>query len=225
MSPAETIPYYNFINYPDNVLQFPGGRKNFDRFFAKLDTLTHYGEGKINILHIGGSHVQAGTLSNRLREDMFTLADGIKGERGFLFPFKMAHTNNPRNFSVTFTGKWEGCRNAKNNRHCPWGLSGITATTYTPETHIRIYTFDKDSVLYPFNRVRIYHLATPESYQIRLDSKFAIDSVWTDSLAGVTTFKLANYYDTLSFSTIKTDSLQNFFVIQGIKFETDRSVG
>ena len=221
MSPAETIPYYNFINYPDNVLQFPGGRKNFDRFFAKLDTLTHYGEGKINILHIGGSHVQAGTLSNRLREDMFTLADGIKGERGFLFPFKMAHTNNPLNFNVTFTGKWEGCRNAKNNRHCPWGLSGITATTYTPETHIQIYTFDKDSVLYPFNRVRIYHLATPESYQIRLDSKFAIDSVWTDSLAGVTTFKLANYYDTLSFSTIKTDSLQNFFVMQGIKFETD----
>ena len=85
MNPAENIPYYSFIKYNENVLQFPGGTDAFNTFFAKLDTLTFSGEGKLNILHIGGSHVQAGVLSNRMRENLFTLADGIKGERGFIF--------------------------------------------------------------------------------------------------------------------------------------------
>jgi lysophospholipase L1-like esterase len=223
INPAENIPYYPFIKYNENVLRFPGGRDSFDTFFAKLDTLTFSGEGKLNILHIGGSHVQAGVLSNRMRENLFTLADGIKGERGFIFPYRMAHTNNPWNYKVSFTGKWEGCRNSVNRNHCPWGLSGITATTYDSLTIGSVYAFDKDSVLYSFNRVRIYHLASAESFQARLDSSMGVDSVWTDSLAGVTTFQLDQYYDTLFFETVKTDSAQSYFVMQGIKLESDIS--
>lgn len=223
LNPAETIPYYSFIQYDQNKLQFPGGSKSFNKFFAKLDSLTFFGEGKVNVLHIGGSHVQAGTLTNRMRENLFTLADGIKGERGFIFPFKMANTNNPRNYKVVFTGKWQGCRNAIKKNHCPWGLSGITATTYDTLTTAKVYAFDKDSVVYSFNRVRIYHLATPESFHAKLDSSMGVDSVWTDSLAGVTTFQLNRYYDTLFFKTVKTDSLQSYFVMQGIKLESGRS--
>lgn len=221
--PASNIPQYSFINYKKNILQFPGGKKKFNAFFAKLDTLTFLGEGKLNILHIGGSHVQAGTLSNRMRENIFTLSDGIKGERGFLFPFSMAHTNNPRNYKVSFTGEWKGCRNAINRNHCPWGVSGITATTYDTLTSVSVYAFDKDSVNYGFNQVRIYHLATPESYQLKLSHRMGVDSVWIDTLAGVTTFKLDNYYDTLFFETVKTDRAQSYFVLQGIKLESDIS--
>jgi len=223
LNPAETIPYYSFIKYDENNLQFPNGKASFNKFFAKLDSLTFFGVGKPNILHIGGSHVQAGTLTNRMRENLYTLADGIKGERGFIFPFKMAQTNNPRNYKVTFAGNWEGCRNAVKKNHCPWGLSGITATTYDTVTTTKIYAFDKDSVVYSFNRVRIYHLATPESFEVKLDSSMVVDSVWTDTIAGITTFQLDKYYDTLFFQTIKTDSLQSYFVMQGIKLETDRS--
>lgn len=220
ISPADNIPSYSFVEYSKNKLQFPGGKEGFEGFYSKLDSLTLYGVGKVNILHIGGSHVQAGTLSNRMRENMFTLAEGIKGDRGFIFPFRMAHTNNPRNYKVSYTGDWDGCRNAIKKKHCPWGLSGVTATTYDSLTSAKVYAFDKDSVIYSFNRVRIYHLATPESYQVRLDSSFAVDSVWTDSVAGITTFELAQKYDTLWFDMIKTDSTQSYFVMQGIKLES-----
>lgn len=220
LNPADNIPNYSFVEYQKNQLQFPGGKSSFETFFQKLDTLTLFGEGKVNVLHIGGSHVQAGTLSNRMRENMFTLADGIKGDRGFIFPFNMAHTNNPRNYKVSYTGEWEGCRNALKRNHCPWGLSGVTATTYDTLTTTRIYAFDKDSVIYSFNKVSIYHLATSESFEVRLDSSFAVDSVWTDTIAGVTTFQLAQMYDTLYFETVKTDSLQSFFVLQGLKLES-----
>jgi lysophospholipase L1-like esterase len=220
LSPADNIPHYAFINYQKNKLQFPAGTSGFDHFYTKLDSLILFGKGKVNILHIGGSHVQAGTLSNRLRENMFTLADGIKGDRGFIFPFRMAHTNNPRNYKVSYTGEWDGCRNSKRKNHCPWGLSGITATTYDTLTSAQVYAFDKDSVMYSFNKVQIYHLATPESFQIKLDSSYEITKTWTDSIAGVTTFELAHFYDTLRFDMVKTDPLQSFFVMQGIKLES-----
>ena len=220
LNPADNIPNYSFIDYQKNTLQFPGGEQGFEKFYQKLDTLTFYGKGKVNILHIGGSHVQAGTLSNRMRENMFTLAEGIKGDRGFIFPFRMAHTNNPRNYKVSYTGTWDGCRNALRRNHCPWGLSGITATTYDSLTTAQVYAFDKDSVIYSFNRVQIYHLVTPESFEVRLDSTFDVSSVWTDSIAGVTTFELAQSYDTLRFEMLKTDSAQSFFVMQGIKLDS-----
>lgn len=220
LNPADNIPHYSFIDYQKNKLQFPAGDEGFEKFYQKLDTLTFYGKGKVNILHIGGSHVQAGTLSDRMRENMFTLADGIKGDRGFIFPFVMAHTNNPRNYKVNYTGTWDGCRNALRRNYCPWGLSGITATTYDTLTTAQVYAFDKDAEIYSFNRVQIYHLATPESFQVRLDSTFDVSSVWTDSIAGVTTFELAQSYDTLRFEMVKTDSTQSYFVMQGIKLDS-----
>lgn len=220
LNPADNIPNYSFVEYQKNVLQFPGGEEGFEGFFQKLDSLTLFGEGKVNIMHIGGSHVQAGTLSDRMRENMYTLAEGIQGDRGFFFPYSMAHTNSPRNFKVKFSGEWEGCRNALKKNHCPWGLSGITATTYDSLTTTRIYAFDKDSVCYSFNKVLIYHLATPESFEVRLDSRFEVESVWTDSIAGITTFELAKSYDTLYFETVKCDSTQSYFVLQGIQLES-----
>ena len=46
-------------------LYFPSGDKAFSLFFQRLDTLLREGTGQINIMHIGGSHVQAGTFSHQ----------------------------------------------------------------------------------------------------------------------------------------------------------------
>jgi lysophospholipase L1-like esterase len=223
--PHEQVKEYSFVNYDSNYIEFLGKTDGYERFFDKLDTLITYGKGNVNILHIGGSHVQAGMLSNRMRENMFTLADGIKGQRGFIFPFRMAHTNNPRNYKATFTGEWDGCRNAKKNNHCPWGLSGITATTYDTLTTCKLYAVDNAHETYAFDQVKVYFLAAPESYHVKLDSSMVVDSIHTDSIAGVRTFYLAQNYDTLLFETHKTDSLQEFFVLQGIKLENTKTNG
>ena len=221
-NPVDDIPGYPFVNTDENRLKFPGGKQGFNRFFARLDTLTFYGEGKINIMHIGGSHVQGGTLTARMRDNMNTLTGGMRGERGFLFPFRLAHTNNPRNFKVSYTGKWKGCRSSKNRNHCPWGLAGITATTYDNHSRVMLYAFDKDSVNYPFNAVKIYHLPGPDSFDVKPDSSMKVDTSWTDTVAGFTAFRFAVMYDTLIFETFRSDSLQKKFVLQGIKLENDR---
>ncbi|MGB1004110.1 MAG: GDSL-type esterase/lipase family protein [Salibacteraceae bacterium] len=221
LNPSEEITHYDFIDYDNNVLEFPGSKEGFEQLFDRLDTLVTFGKGKINVMHIGGSHVQAGMLSGRMRDNLFSLADGIKGERGFIFPYRMAHTNNPGNYKATFTGDWEGCRNALKKNHCPWGLSGITATTHDTSTQTKLYCVDNNHDSYWFNKVRIYHLATPESFSLQLDSSILVDTVYTDSVVGLTTFELAQAYDTLLFETLKTDSLQDYFVLQGIRLEND----
>jgi lysophospholipase L1-like esterase len=223
LNPSEEIAQYDFVNYDKNQLEFPGNTDGFSRFFDKLDTLISFGKGKINIIHIGGSHVQAGMLSDRMRDNLHNLADGIKGERGFLFPYRMAQTNNPRTYSASFTGNWDGCRNALKNNFCPWGLSGITASTTDTLTQVKLFSTDENQNIDWFNKVRIYHLATCESFSVRLDSSFVVDTMYTDSVAGVTTFELAQSYDTLRFETFKSDSFQEYFVLQGIRLENENN--
>ena len=58
------------------------------------------------MLHIGGSHVQAGMLSSAMRQGMRQLHPGIAGS-GFFFPMRLAGTNQPANFSVLANGQWE----------------------------------------------------------------------------------------------------------------------
>lgn len=105
------LPDYLFIRYGDNTLQFPSGRADFDTLYHKMDSLLSTGKGKINILHIGGSHVQAGYLSHRLRMNFSTLGDSVMTARGVVFPFRILRTNAPQNYRIGFTGTWESYRN------------------------------------------------------------------------------------------------------------------
>ncbi len=218
---SHEFPKYPFINFDLNKIDYYGDSTQFTRFYRKLDSLIFSGKGKINVMHMGGSHVQAGTLSNRMRENLFSLSEGMKGERGFYFPFRLAHTNGPRNFKVEYSGDWEGCRNAHKKQHCDWGVSGYNASTSDTLTHIKTWSFDKDSVIYPFSSCRIYHHLRENCYEISPDTSMALLETIRDSSAGFTQFVFAQPYDTLSLHVEKTDSLQNYFAIQGIKLENE----
>ena len=90
------------------MLQFPGGEsEEFDLFLRKLDTLLDTGKGDLRVLHVGGSHVQAGTWTDRLRAHFLALRYGLDGGRGLVFPFSAAGTNTPISYSSSYTGNWE----------------------------------------------------------------------------------------------------------------------
>jgi len=88
---AQNYPYtthnYNFIRYDKNKIDFPGDSSQFENLFSKLDKVITTGEGKINIIHIGGSHIQAGRYTEVVRKKMQTFFPGLNGGRGLLFPF------------------------------------------------------------------------------------------------------------------------------------------
>ena len=58
---------YDFIRYDANVLHYDSASPTMASLFQRWQRLAATGSGNLNIVHIGGSHVQAGVLSNTMR--------------------------------------------------------------------------------------------------------------------------------------------------------------
>ena len=108
------IPEYPGITLDGNCLQYPGDSLAMERFFDKLDALLLTGEGHVSIMHIGGSHVQAGVFSQQMRDNLLQLDPGITAGRGLVFPYMK--TNPPCSYLISSTGEWSYCRNAVRRR-------------------------------------------------------------------------------------------------------------
>ena len=150
------IPDYPFTHFDLNRLQYPGDSLAMEHFFDRLDSLFFTGQGHVNIMHIGGSHVQAGVFSQQVRDRLLNLCPGITAGRGLIFPFMK--TNTPSSFCISRTGEWEYYRNA-----LPFptrmGLAGASVTTSDPEANFSIVSCEKIprdiSPVFDFNYVKI----------------------------------------------------------------------
>ncbi|MGI6321361.1 MAG: hypothetical protein ACOXZK_10545 [Bacteroidales bacterium] len=217
------ISEYQFIDLSANKIDFPAGKEKFDILFDKLDNIIVNGKGNINILHIGGSHIQADVYSNQLRENLLNFFPGITSGRGLVFPYSAAKTNNPYNYISQFTGKWEPIRNIYKEFPYPLGVSGIAITSNDPAASITIKIRDNTKKPYfDFNRIRI--IGSSDSMSIEpilvIDSLFALNGIH-DSASGSFLFELTNYVDSLTIKFINNDTLNNPFVLRGIILEND----
>lgn len=209
---------YPFVRYDLNKLLFPGDSSSFEELYEKFDEIIFGGAGQVDIMHMGGSHVQAGVFSSQVRKHFQSIQPGLNSYRGFLFPFKIAGTNNPVNYRVGYTGSWEGCRNVERRKACLLGLSGMSATTYQPGATIRI-SFNEDYIRQPFTRVKVYHLQDSSQYAIEaMDTTYTIQS-YPD--LGYTELSFLNEKDTVELKFVKTTEKQTSFTLFGLKFEND----
>lgn len=117
----------DYARFEENRIWFPADSARFDAFLMKLDTLVVAGHGKLNIVHIGGSHVQAGSWTDRLRQNLLSLRYGLDGGRGFVFPYAAAETNTPVSYRSKAFGSWTSERCLKPEGRL--GLSGMSVTT------------------------------------------------------------------------------------------------
>lgn len=215
------IEAYPFLNLDKNKLEFYGDTTFFNNVFQKLDSLVFQGKGNLSILHIGGSHVQGGTLQRTMRAKFDNLMPGIGGERGFFFPYKMAHSNMPSDFHVEYSGQWSGCRCAKKSTICTWGMSGYNATTEDSTARVKLFMGDMENQNYRFNKIRIFYQLDKNSYETRLDSIYGSVTSSIDSVGQFIEYRFDKTYDTLAFGLLKTDSVQTHFTLRGIQYITD----
>ena len=140
--PAQTlhksVPELDFAKLQDNRIQFPGDSSSFERLYSKMDSVLFLGCSHLNIIHIGGSHVQAGTLTRRLRDDLLSLRPGLDGGRGLLFPFSAAHTNNPTSFTTTYSGYWKATKNTSKAPDKRLGLTGMALSTSEDRAFVQV---------------------------------------------------------------------------------------
>ncbi len=166
--PAQELPRAEIAQQPPCVhvdrsgLHFPGSRDAQDRFYGLLDSLMAGSGRSVNIWHVGGSHVQAGHFSYRLQERLTTMADSLKGERGFIFPYRIAKTNSDKSFRTSFTGEWLSAMAASTHKDLNprFGIMGIAAQTSDSLATVGIGLNISADTLWRFNRFRILGYAS-----------------------------------------------------------------
>lgn len=151
---------YPFVVYGKNNYTFYSKEsRNFEIFYRKLDNIITGKKGKLNMYHIGGSHLQADIYTHDVRTFLQTHWDGIPGERGWVFPFDLAKTNNPGNYEFSSPNVWTPYRSVvqkPRNVNFDYGLLGAAVTC--SDSIITIYFHhDRTLVRPPFNHIRIFH--------------------------------------------------------------------
>ena len=159
---AEIAPQPPCVHMDRASLHFPGSRDAQDRFYGLLDSLMAGSGRSVNIWHVGGSHVQAGHFSYRLQERLTAMADSLKGERGFIFPYRIAKTNSDKSFRTSFTGEWLSAMAASTHKDLNprFGIMGIAAQTSDSLATVGIGLNISADTLWRFNRFRILGYAS-----------------------------------------------------------------
>ena len=70
-------------------------------------------ESPLNILHFGGSHVQAGRIGWAFRQALMEDRPGILAVPGILPPYRLAGENGPPETQWTSAADWQGQRSAR----------------------------------------------------------------------------------------------------------------
>ena len=211
-----------FIHPEANTIILKGDSMPWNRWNGKLDSLFTYGRGQLNIVHIGGSHIQADMWSMELRHRFQNVVPGVGGARGFIFPFTMAKTNNPYWYLPKFTGKWSTVKNITQGDTSVLGLAGYSVTTTDPHTELMINFRGEAYSGYTFNTVKVLH-SMEHSFDIEATTSDTLISITkrVDEANGYTEFTFSQEVDTLKLQFDRTDSLQQKFTLYGITLEND----
>jgi len=149
---------YPFIQFDQNNFQFYTDESpNWDLLYRNLDKMIAVKDRKLNFYHIGGSHLQADIYTHDVRTKLQTRWEGNRGERGFLFPFDLAKTNNPGNYEFSSSNSWKYYMSVRHDVcELDYGLLGaiVSCKDSVIDLHFR---HDRTEVKPSFNKIRIYH--------------------------------------------------------------------
>jgi len=214
------LPFYNFIHYKKNNIKMPADSAAFQMVFEKLAKIASTGRGELNILHLGDSHIQADYFSGRMRRHFHDLCNGGIGSRGFVFPYNLAKTNNPANYYQKYKGSWSSCKNIQRKSSCDFGVGGMNISTTSPNAQIYFYQRGKEDFRYTFDRVKLFHSTSKNSFtpDLGLGQKYL--SKRTDSAAHFTEFILDSFTDSIMFVFRKDSLYQNKIEVLGYSLES-----
>jgi lysophospholipase L1-like esterase len=216
----------SLIHEKYNILAYADSSQAFIRFFGKLDSVYQGENTKVHIFHIGGSHIQADIYSNKLRTYFQNMNSNAQAQRGFVFPFHLASTNNPLNYRIEGNKeRWKGYRCSVKKDSSLWGLSGITAVLIDTIDTLSIAANYKNYTLHPytFDGIRVFYDAPPSAFCIHLlDSMNFIVSERRDTVAGFIEFQLDQETQILDLEIRRTDTTGNpQFKLMGFELMND----
>jgi len=190
----------SFIHCQKNTIQIN------DSIRSKLTKILE--SGNIKIVHIGDSHLQAAFFTEKVKQLLYQhfQKNELSASPGFIFPFSMAQTNNPYFFKVSYSGQWLRTRNVDEIQKSQIGISGITVSTNTPQSELKIkmqnqkYNF---KTKYFFDKVILLH---------NIDSSINIsaNNIFGNISNFGSTWEFNEPIDSIQFSFVNSDTSKNF---------------
>lgn len=133
--------------------------------FEKLYDLEKNNQGKINIVHIGDSHIQADFFTNAIRE-VLQMHFG-NGGVGFTFPYSLVRTNGPRSVKYACNSTWRSQMNVSPIADVGVGLSGIALYTSAEDFVLQLSVNDDCG----FNTVKIIYPTVESQYKMSVTAE------------------------------------------------------
>ena len=218
LKPMDPLP---FARLERNHIRYPGDSLVLEGFFQKMDSVVFLGKGKLNILHLGDSHIQAGVSTQQFRDDLLEIAPGLMGGQYFLFPYSAGKTNNPSHYKVSSTGEWSYCRNAVYREGDKrMGLAGAAITTTDPDATVSIVSRERRPTVHSpefyFNKVTVIGYSETGSAEPAIRHKDTLISGEYDEAQSAYVFDLPFHTDSVC---IGLKSLQGSYSMTGILLE------
>lgn len=219
--------YSKFIDLEANKLTNAQNSPAFSRFIQKLDSLYQGFPQKLHIFHIGGSHIQADIYSDKIRAYLQTMNNISMGQRGFVFPFELAHTNNPANYRITATkSKWKGYRNSVLKDSVAWGLAGVSALFKDSIDNIQINVNHRllHGQNQEFDKLRVFYNVGDTDYNLKVVDSALVLSDTINFQGQYKEFRLSHPVQAVELQVIINDSLtdDSQFLLMGMEFMQDK---
>ncbi|MEO0472802.1 MAG: LysM peptidoglycan-binding domain-containing protein, partial [Bacteroidota bacterium] len=156
---------YPFVRRDLNGID--NGQQGLRDFYRRLEMLEKGDLRKINVVHIGDSHLQADWFSGAVRMAL-QKRFGSAG-RGLVFPYRIAKTNSPEDITAYTNASWNTRRTVQSYGKLPIGISGITANTFDSNYALRVSLGANDhNIDYRFNKVTLFSDKGPRIYDMKV---------------------------------------------------------
>lgn len=177
--------------------------------FEKLYSLEKNKKGKINIVHIGDSHIQADYFTNTIR--MALQGKFGNGGFGFTFPYSLVRTNGTYYVKYVSNAPWESLRNVSPVADVGVGLSGIALYTSSQDFMLQLSAREE----YEFNRIKIIYPDEQAHYRMSVTAD-ALE-VSGGSTSGISSGTATKYHTVKSGESLSTISRKYGVTVNQIK--------
>jgi lysophospholipase L1-like esterase len=217
---AQEIERPPFINYSKNNLIFSKDSSNMLGFYKKLDDLKTGARNRVSIIHVGGSHIQAGIWSEAMHDGFQDLGN-YEGGGMYAFPFKLAKTNSPHSFKTYSDGKWKRCRCIQQEKCTPLGVSGIAVVTNDSANYFALKVQTNEH-LKNFTKIRVYHNFNKSFYfSLKRETPIAYKR-FDNEKEGYTLYTFDVAVDSVCFDLLRKDTVNKGFELFGFSLENDK---
>lgn len=213
----------SLINLDCNQFAFFSEKStNWFYLYTEIQKMITKKDRKLNFYHIGGSHIQADIYTHDFRTFLQSNWPGLDGERGLVFPFGLASTNNPSNYNFSSPNNWTGFRSVSARpEDLQYGLTGA-AIKCADSLIVVNFKHMRSLVKPPFNRLRIYHNTGEFFYDMNFGSQelFVTDTYHHADL-GYSEIRFSDKMDSLDIQFIRTCNIATSLEIYGFEFLND----